>query len=190
MERPWVKPEQVKDYTSSSKVLQRSDTQLAFDIARAEKYVIYYTHNQFKAPEYSNRLPPDVTRAVILLAEAYAKQGKRQIIGVYKRSAAYDIVQLEHLDNQIVAKVPSYLRFLFLLRLRYRTLAHKQLLPGSMLIMQLDHCPLAFPRFGLFFGVSLDALALETAVHTMTDAAAVSSLHMSCRLLTRAPYQP
>ena len=25
--------------------------------------------------------------------------GKRQIIGVYKRSAAYDIVQLEHLDN-------------------------------------------------------------------------------------------
>lgn len=115
---------------------------------------------------------------------------KRQIIGVYKRSAAYDIVQLEHLDNQIVAKVPSYLRFLFLLRLRYRTLAHKQLLPGSMLIMQLDHCPLAFPRFGLFSGVSLDALALETAVHTMTDAAAVSSLHMSCRLLTRAPYQP
>ena len=116
--------------------------------------------------------------------------GKRQIIGVYKRSAAYDIVQLEHLDNQIVAKVPSYLRFLFLLRLRYRTLAHKQLLPGSMLIMQLDHCPLAFPRFGLFSGVSLDALALETAVHTMIDVAAVSSLHMSCRLLTRAPYQP
>ena len=38
MERPWVKPEQVKDYTASAKVLQRSDTQLAFDIARAEKY--------------------------------------------------------------------------------------------------------------------------------------------------------
>lgn len=36
---------------------------------------------------------------------------KRQIIGVYKRSAACDIVQLEHLDNQIDAKVPSYLRF-------------------------------------------------------------------------------
>ena len=64
MERPWVKPEQVKDYTSSAKVLQRSDTQLAFDIARAEKYVIYYTHNQFKTPEYSSRLPPDVTKDV------------------------------------------------------------------------------------------------------------------------------
>ena len=89
MERPWVKPEQVKDYTSSSKVLQRSDTQLAFDIARAEKYVIYYTHNQFKAPEYSNRLPPDVTRAVILLAEAYAKQAIAQKDGM-KKSEAFD----------------------------------------------------------------------------------------------------
>ena len=118
------------------------------------------------------------------------KKSKRQIIGVYKRSAACDIVQLEHLDNQIVAKVPSYLRFLLLLKLRYGALAHKQLLPGSMLIMRLDHCLLAFLRSGLFSGVSLDALALETAVHTMIDVAAVSSLHMSCRLLTRAPYQP
>ena len=89
MERPWVKPEQVKDYTSSSKVLQRSDTQLAFDIARAEKYVIYYTHNQFKAPEYRNRLPPDGTRAVILLAEAYAKQAIAQKDGM-KKSEAFD----------------------------------------------------------------------------------------------------
>lgn len=46
---------------------------------------------------------------------------KRQIIGVYIRSVAYDIVQLEHLDNQIVVKVPSYLRLLFLLKLRYGT---------------------------------------------------------------------
>lgn len=43
--------------------------------------------------------------------EEQQKKSKRQIIGVYKRSAACDIVQLEHLDNQIDAKVPSYLRF-------------------------------------------------------------------------------
>lgn len=122
--------------------------------------------------------------------EFLLKNCKRQIIGVYKRSAACDIIQLKPLDNQIVAKVPAYLRLLFLLGLRYGALADKQLLPGSMLIMQLDHCPLAFLRSGLFSGVSLDALALETAVHTMIDVAAVSSLHMSCRLLTRAPYQP
>ena len=74
MKRPWVKPQQVKEYTSSPKVKKRSDTQLAYDIARAEKYVIFHTHNQFKAAEYSSNLPSDVIMAVILLAEAYAKQ--------------------------------------------------------------------------------------------------------------------
>ena len=74
MERPWVKPQQVKEYTSSLEVKNRSDTQLAYDIARAEKYVIFHTHNQFKAAEYSSKLPSDVIMAVILLAEAYAKQ--------------------------------------------------------------------------------------------------------------------
>lgn len=74
MKRPWVKPQQVKEYTSSPGVKNRSDTQLAYDIARAEKYVIFHTHNQFKAAEYSSNLPSDVIMAVILLAEAYAKQ--------------------------------------------------------------------------------------------------------------------
>ena len=74
MERPWGKPQQVKEYTSSPEVKNRSDTQLAYDIARAEKYVIFHTHNQFKAAEYSSKLPSDVIMAVILLAEAYAKQ--------------------------------------------------------------------------------------------------------------------
>ncbi len=74
MERPWVKPQEVKEYTSSLEVKNRSDTQLAYDIARAEKYVIFHTHNQFKAAEYSSKLPSDVIMAVILLAEAYAKQ--------------------------------------------------------------------------------------------------------------------
>ena len=74
MERPWVKPQHVKEYTSSLEVKNRSDTQLAYDIARAEKYVIFHTHNQFKAAEYSSKLPSDVIMAVILLAEAYAKQ--------------------------------------------------------------------------------------------------------------------
>lgn len=78
MERPWVKPQQVKEYTSSTKVKKRSDTQLAYDIARAEKYVIFHTHNHFKAAEYSSNLPSDVIMAVILLAEAYAKQAIMQ----------------------------------------------------------------------------------------------------------------
>lgn len=74
MDRPWVTPDEVRAYTSSSKVQARTDAQLAFDIARAEAYVIFHTHNKFDAEEYEEELPSDVKMAVILLAEAYAKQ--------------------------------------------------------------------------------------------------------------------
>ena len=74
MKRPWIEPKQIRDYTSSPKVKARTDVQLAYDIARAEKYVIFHTHNKFDSEEYESGLPPDVTMAVILLAEAYAKQ--------------------------------------------------------------------------------------------------------------------
>ena len=74
MKRPWIEPKQIRDYTSSPKVEARTDTQLAYDIARAEKYVIFHTHNNFDSKEYESGLPSDVTMAVILLAEAYAKQ--------------------------------------------------------------------------------------------------------------------
>lgn len=74
MKRPWIEPEQVRDYTLSPKVEARTDSQLAYDIARAEKYVIFHTHNKFDSKEYESGLPSDVTMAVILLAEAYAKK--------------------------------------------------------------------------------------------------------------------
>lgn len=74
MKRPWIEPKQVRDYTLSSKVEARTDSQLTYDIARAEKYVIFHTHNKFDSEEYESGLPSDVTMAVILLAEAYAKQ--------------------------------------------------------------------------------------------------------------------
>lgn len=72
MERPWVSSQEVKDYSDSDKVKARSDTKLAFDIARAEKYVIFNTHNKFDSEEYKEQLPSDVKMAVILLSEAYA----------------------------------------------------------------------------------------------------------------------
>lgn len=78
MKRPWVDPMQVRDYSSSSKVKTRSDGQLAYDIARAERYVIFHTHNKFDSKEYESELPSDVTMAVILLAETYAKQAIMQ----------------------------------------------------------------------------------------------------------------
>lgn len=78
MKRPWIEPEQIRDYTSSPKVASRKDSQLAYDIARAEKYVIFHTHNKFDSEEYESGLPSDVTMVVILLAEAYAKQAIMQ----------------------------------------------------------------------------------------------------------------
>ena len=74
MVRPWVSPKDVRDYSDSEKVKAREDNKLMFDIARAEKYVIHHTHNHFDAAEYEESLPLDVKMAVILLAEAYAKQ--------------------------------------------------------------------------------------------------------------------
>ena len=43
MQRPWVQPAEVKEYSESAKVSARSDVRLAYDIARAERYVIYHT---------------------------------------------------------------------------------------------------------------------------------------------------
>ena len=82
MKRPWILPDEIREYTSSQKVKARTDAQLAYDIARAEKYVIFHTHNKFDSEEYESELPSDVTMAVILLAEAYAKQAITQKDGV------------------------------------------------------------------------------------------------------------
>lgn len=74
MKRPWVTPQEVKDYSDSAKVQERDGKKLMFDIARAEKYVIFYTHNRFDSEEYEKEIPEDIRMAVILLADAYAKQ--------------------------------------------------------------------------------------------------------------------
>mgnify|MGYP001037459175 CR=1 FL=1 len=67
--RPWVLPKEVKAYSEIEAVQTRSKPRLEVDIARAEQYVITYTHNRFEDCE---EIPPPVKTAVILLAEAYA----------------------------------------------------------------------------------------------------------------------
>lgn len=74
MTRPWVSPQQVKEYTDIGAVKERTDDKLKVDIARAEQYVINYTHNNFSATIYATSIPDEVKYAVILLAEAYANQ--------------------------------------------------------------------------------------------------------------------
>lgn len=67
--RPWVLPENVKDYSEDKDVQERSSTRIEFDIARAEAQIIKYCNNDFSS---YNIIPNDIKKAVILLAEKYA----------------------------------------------------------------------------------------------------------------------
>ncbi len=67
--RPWVTPQEVREYSELPAVQSRGEARLAVDIARAEQYVITYTHNDFA----EGALPPAVKTAVLLLAEFYAQ---------------------------------------------------------------------------------------------------------------------
>ena len=81
MQRPWIEPLDVKNYTSNDKVKNRDDSKITYDIARAESYVIFKTNNRFEDCE---PIPDDVKIALIMLAEAYAKQAIKQVDGIMK----------------------------------------------------------------------------------------------------------
>lgn len=102
--RPWVTPEEVIQYTSHEDVLKRPVEKLVFDISRAELKVIAKTNNSF-GEEYPE-IPEPVKMAVILLAEAYAKNSieatKKQIrsetFDDYSYSVESGAVDIEGLD--------------------------------------------------------------------------------------------
>ena len=101
-ERPWVAPEEVRAYSEVSSVQNRTDERLNIDIARAEQYVITYTHNDFS--DY-DELPGAVKTAVILLAESYAhnavvvaKGVKSETFDDYSYTAADALASAEGLD--------------------------------------------------------------------------------------------
>jgi len=71
VKRPWVYPDDVRDYSSFEDVKARDDDKLDIDIVRAEQMVIAYTHNDFSGDEYEE-IPKSVRTAVILLAERFA----------------------------------------------------------------------------------------------------------------------
>lgn len=70
--RPWITPEEVKEYTDLKEVQERSESKLKFDITRAEMKIISITNNKFDTDDYTE-LPDSVKMATVLLAEAYAK---------------------------------------------------------------------------------------------------------------------
>lgn len=85
--RPWVTPQEVREYSEIPAVQQRTDARLTVDIARAEQYIITYTHNRFADYE---EIPQAVKAAVIILAEAYARSATSKFITQGLRSETFD----------------------------------------------------------------------------------------------------
>lgn len=113
--RPWVTPQEVKEYSEIPAVQQRSDARLTVDIARAEQYVITYTHNSF---EDKDEIPAAVKTAVLILAEAYghnavvaAKEVKSETFDDYSYTTETKEISAEALDlaallDEFVVKEP------------------------------------------------------------------------------------
>lgn len=102
MVRPWVKPQEVRDYTEIPEVRSRSDERLSVDISRAEQYVITYTHNSFKDEV---TIPQAVRTAVLLLAETYgnnavksAKSVKSETFDDYSYTSEFTQIGVDSLD--------------------------------------------------------------------------------------------
>lgn len=100
--RPWATPKEVRDYSSNKDIQNRTDTQLSFDITRAEQYVISHTNNDFSEYEV---IPQNVKTAVILLAEAYgynsaikSKELKSETFDDYSYTAESREIALSGLD--------------------------------------------------------------------------------------------
>ena len=73
MQRPWISPDDVKEYTDYPEVAERSEGKLKQDILRAEMKIIKITNNRFDDDEKYPEIPEQVKLATILVAEAYAK---------------------------------------------------------------------------------------------------------------------
>lgn len=71
--RPWVVPDEIIAYTENTGVKNRPAEKLAFDIFRAEQKVIAKTHNPFTDEQYADAIPESVKKAIILIAELYAR---------------------------------------------------------------------------------------------------------------------
>lgn len=82
IQRPWVMPIEVREWSERESVKNRSDQKLAIDITRAEAYVINYTKNSFDDDKLYSTLPNDVRIAILMLAEQYAANSSELSTGV------------------------------------------------------------------------------------------------------------
>ena len=102
VKHPWITPQEVRDYSEIPTVQNRSDARLTVDIARAEQYVVTYTHNTFENYE---EMPQPVKMAVLILAEAYghnaalvAKDVKSETFDDYSYTSETSQISVDGLD--------------------------------------------------------------------------------------------
>lgn len=72
MDRPFITPDDLTAYTSYSVVSERSESQLAVDITKAEVFAMHYCNRNFSDVEKGSVEAESLTLAVTLLAEMYA----------------------------------------------------------------------------------------------------------------------
>ena len=108
--RPWITPDDVREYSEVEAVQNRTDARLLVDIARAEQYVITYTHNDFSKYE---EIPSPVRTAVLILAENYghnavlvSKGVKSETFDDYSYTAADSAASIE--DLELAALLDDY----------------------------------------------------------------------------------
>ncbi len=70
--RPWLTPEELKEYTDFEKVKNRDDIKVKTDITRAENYIIHRTNNDFSNEIYIT-VPDAIKLATLLVAEYYSQ---------------------------------------------------------------------------------------------------------------------
>ena len=70
--RPWVTPQNVRDWSERQSIKSRSIAKLRIDIMRAEQHIIAYTRNTFSDPDRYPIIPEPVRIATLMLAEQFA----------------------------------------------------------------------------------------------------------------------
>ena len=99
--RPWVTPQEVRDYTEIGSIVNRKDEKLAIDIARAEYWISGYCNHDFSDDTKYPTIPEPVKLATILLAEAYAfNAGKIASAGL--KSETFDDYSYTASDSALI----------------------------------------------------------------------------------------
>lgn len=89
MTRPWVRPEQLVEFSEHESVKSKSTIRLSAMISLAESKIIAFCKHDFSDEDKYPELPLDVKNATLILADALCYNDSLQISGTLK-SETYD----------------------------------------------------------------------------------------------------